>query len=74
MKDEIKDTKSFFQELSEQLYISISKIAPTGLDWVLHIIVKLSLLVAFFLLLDFIFKITINYVFRFLEMKIDFLF
>ncbi|MCD0477670.1 mechanosensitive ion channel family protein [Chryseobacterium sp. LC2016-29] len=65
MKDEIKDTKSFFQELSEQLYISISKIAPTGLDWVLHIIVKLSLLLAIFLLLDFIFKISINYVFHF---------
>jgi miniconductance mechanosensitive channel len=65
MKDEIKDTKSFFQELSEQLYISISKIAPTGLDWVLHIIVKLSLLLAIFLLLDFIFKISINYIFHF---------
>jgi len=64
MKDEIKDTKSFFQEMSEQLYIYISKIAPTGLDWVFHIIVKLSLLVAIFLLLDFIFKIIINYVFR----------
>lgn len=64
MKDEIKDTKSFFQEMSEQLYIYISKVSPTGLDWVFHIIVKLSLLVAIFLLLDFVFKIIINYIFR----------
>lgn len=65
MKDEIKDTKSFFQEISEQLYIYISKISPAGLDWVFHIIVKLGLLVAIFLFLDFIFKIIINYTFRF---------
>lgn len=65
MKDEIKDTKSFFQELSEHLYIYISKVSPTGLDWIFHIIVKISLLVGIFLLLDFIFKIIINYTFRF---------
>ncbi|CAD7798806.1 Miniconductance mechanosensitive channel YbdG [Chryseobacterium aquaeductus] len=65
MKDEIKDTKSFFQEMSEQLYIYITKISPTGLDWVFHIIVKLALLVAIFFVFDFIFKIIINYIFRF---------
>lgn len=65
MKDEIKDTKSFFQETSEQLYIYVSKISPTGLDWVFHIIVKMALLLGIFLLLDFIFKIIINYTFKF---------
>ena len=65
MKDEIKDTKSFLQELSEQLYIYISKISPTGLDWILHIAVKMALLVGIFMVLDLIFKIIINYVFRF---------
>ncbi|MEG0760026.1 miniconductance mechanosensitive channel [Chryseobacterium piscicola] len=65
MKDEIKDTKSFFQELSEQLYIYISKVSPAGLDWVFHIIVKMALLIGVFLLLDFIFKIIINYTFKF---------
>ncbi|RYF49536.1 MAG: mechanosensitive ion channel [Cytophagaceae bacterium] len=61
----MKDTKSFLQELSEQLYIYISKISPTGLDWILHIAVKMALLVGIFMVLDLIFKIIINYVFRF---------
>ena len=65
MKDEIKDTKSFLQELSEQLYIYISKISPTGFEWVFHIIVKMALLFGIFMVLDLIFKIIINYVFRF---------
>ncbi|KQS92942.1 mechanosensitive ion channel domain-containing protein [Chryseobacterium sp. Leaf394] len=65
MKDEIKDTKSFFQELSEQLYIYISKVAPSGFDIVFLIAFKIALLVGVFLLLDFIFKIIINYTFRF---------
>lgn len=65
MKDEIKDTKSFFQETSEQLYIYVSKISPAGLDWVFHIIVKMALLIGIFLLLDFIFKLIINYTFKF---------
>ncbi|MFY1047609.1 mechanosensitive ion channel family protein [Chryseobacterium sp. GP-SGM7] len=65
MKDEITNTKSFFQETSEQLYIYVSKISPAGLDWVFHIIVKMALLFGIFLLLDFLFKIIINYTFRF---------
>jgi len=65
MKDEIKDTKNFFQELSDQLYSHISEISPAGLDWVFHIIVKLALLVGIFMVLDFVFKIIINYIFRF---------
>lgn len=65
MKDEIKDTKSFFQELSEQLYIYIKEISPAGFDWVFHIIVKMALLFAIFMVFDIIFKIIINYVFRF---------
>lgn len=65
MKDEIKDTKSFFQQTSEQLYNYISKISPSGMEWIFHIIVKLSLLVAIFFLLDFIFKLIINYTFKF---------
>ncbi|MBM7421273.1 MULTISPECIES: mechanosensitive ion channel family protein [Chryseobacterium] len=65
MKDEIKDTKSFFQEISEQLYIYVSKISPSGTDWIFHIIVKIGLLIAIFLLFDFIFKLIINYTFRF---------
>ena len=64
MKDEITDTKSFFQELSEQLYIYITKISPTGFDWVFHIIVKLALLLAMFLVVDFVLKYSIRSVFR----------
>lgn len=65
MKDEIKDTKSFFQEMSEQLYVYITKVTPDGASWIFHIIVKLGLLLAIFLFLDFLFKIIINYIFRF---------
>lgn len=65
MKDEIKDTKSFFQEQSEQLYVYISNIAPDGTAFIFHIIVKLTLLLIIFLLFDFIFKVIINQVFRF---------
>ncbi|MFZ4929711.1 mechanosensitive ion channel family protein [Chryseobacterium sp. Mn2064] len=64
MNDQLQETKNFIQELSEQLYIYITRISPTGLDWVFHIIVKLSLLLVLFLVTDFIFKFLINSVFR----------
>jgi miniconductance mechanosensitive channel len=64
MNDQLQETKNVIQELSEQLYIYITRISPTGLDWVLHIIVKLSLLLILFLITDFIFKFVINFVFR----------
>jgi len=67
MKDEIQDTKSFLQEISDQLYIYISQVTPGGMDWVVHIIVKLGLLCAVFLVVDFIFKFAINFVFRFFK-------
>ncbi|WP_343610586.1 mechanosensitive ion channel family protein [Chryseobacterium oranimense] len=67
MKDEIQDTKSFLQEISDQLYIYISQVTPGGMDWVVHIIVKLGLLCAVFLVVDFIFKFIINFVFRFFK-------
>ncbi|MCU7614908.1 mechanosensitive ion channel family protein [Chryseobacterium sp. GMJ5] len=69
MKDEIQDTKSFFQEMSEQLYMYISKISPLGLDWVFHIIVKIGLLIAIFFVFDSFFKIIINYSFRIFRNK-----
>ncbi|KMQ64281.1 mechanosensitive ion channel protein MscS [Chryseobacterium angstadtii] len=65
MKDEIQDTKNFLQEISDQLYIYISQVTPGGMDWVVHIIIKLALLCAVFLVVDFIFKFVINFVFRF---------
>ncbi|HCA06658.1 mechanosensitive ion channel domain-containing protein [Chryseobacterium sp.] len=65
MKDEIQDTKSFLQEISDQLYIYISQVTPGGMDWIVHIIVKLALLCAVFLVVDFVFKFAINFVFRF---------
>lgn len=65
MKDEIQDTKGFLQEISDQLYIYISQVTPGGMDWVVHIIVKLALLCAVFLVVDFVFKFVINFVFRF---------
>lgn len=64
MNDQLQETKNFIQELSEQLYIYITQISPSGLDWVFHIIVKLSLLLVLFLITDFIFKFIINSVFR----------
>lgn len=64
MNDQLQETKNFIQELSEQLYIYITRISPTGLDWVFHIIIKLSLLVVMFLITDFVFKFLINSVFR----------
>lgn len=64
MNDQLQETKNFIQELSEQLYIYITRISPAGLDWVFHIIVKLSLLLILFLITDFIFKFIINSVFR----------
>ncbi|TZF99516.1 mechanosensitive ion channel (plasmid) [Chryseobacterium panacisoli] len=64
MNDQLQETKNFIQELSEQLYIYITQISPSGLDWVFHIIVKLGLLLVLFLITDFIFKFIINSVFR----------
>ncbi|MGN7705661.1 mechanosensitive ion channel family protein [Chryseobacterium sp. JV274] len=64
MNDQLQETKNFIQELSEQLYLYITQISPSGLDWVFHIIVKLSLLVVLFLITDFVFKFIINFVFR----------
>ncbi|EFK33426.1 Miniconductance mechanosensitive channel [Chryseobacterium gleum] len=64
MNDQLQETKNFIQELSEQLYIYITRISPAGLDWVFHIIVKLSLLLILFLITDFVFKFIINSVFR----------
>lgn len=64
MNDQLQETKNFIQELSEQLYLYITRISPTGLDWVFHIIVKLSLLLVLFFITDFIFKFIINSVFR----------
>ncbi|UKB82760.1 mechanosensitive ion channel family protein [Chryseobacterium sp. MEBOG06] len=64
MNDQLQETKNFIQELSEQLYIYITRISPTGLDWVFHIIIKLSLLIVLFLITDFVFKFLINSVFR----------
>ncbi|MDW9380563.1 mechanosensitive ion channel family protein [Chryseobacterium sp. JV558] len=64
MNDQLQETKNFIQELSEQLYIYITQISPSGLDWVFHIIVKLSLLLVLFFITDFAFKFIINSVFR----------
>ncbi|MBK1897470.1 mechanosensitive ion channel [Chryseobacterium sp. YIM B02567] len=69
MKNEIQDTKSFLQDISDELYVYISRISPPGLDWVFHIIVKLVLLVAIFLIIDFILKFFINYSFRIFHNK-----
>lgn len=64
MNDQLQETKNVIQELSEQLYIYITRISPSGLDWVFHIIVKLSLLLVLLLIIDFIFKFIINSIFR----------
>src|SRR5436853_246820 len=57
MKDEIQDTKNFIQELSEVLYNYISGIAPSGMEFILHIVIKIGLLIGIFLIIDFIFSI-----------------
>ncbi|MGE8528325.1 mechanosensitive ion channel family protein [Chryseobacterium rhizosphaerae] len=64
MKDDLQETKNYLQELSEQLYNYITQISPTGLDWIVHIIVKLALLCAVFLIVDFVLKFVINFIFR----------
>lgn len=64
MKDDLQETKNYLQEISEQLYIYITQISPSGLDWIVHIIVKLALLCAVFLIVDFVFKFVINAIFR----------
>ncbi len=63
MKNQLEETKDLIQELSEPLYIYISKISPAGLEWVFHIIVKLALLCVVFFVIDFILKIIINSIF-----------
>ncbi|WP_294205971.1 mechanosensitive ion channel domain-containing protein [uncultured Chryseobacterium sp.] len=65
MKDEIQDTKDFFQDMSYQLYDYISRISPLGLDWFFHMMTKLVLLLAVFFIIDFICKPVINIIFRF---------
>ncbi len=64
MKDDLQETKNYLQEISERLYIYITQISPSGLDWIVHIIVKLALLCAVFLIVDFVFKFVINAIFR----------
>ncbi|WES99822.1 mechanosensitive ion channel [Chryseobacterium arthrosphaerae] len=64
MNDQLQETKNFIQELSEQLYIYITRISPSGTDWIFHIIVKLSLLLVLLFIVDFAFKFIINFVFR----------
>ncbi|WP_419870307.1 mechanosensitive ion channel family protein [Chryseobacterium sp. CT-SW4] len=63
MNDQLKETKNFLQEYSEQLYIYISQISPSGFEWIFHIIVKFLLLIAIFLVIDFFLKFCINGVF-----------
>ncbi len=65
MNDQLEETKDFITELTDPLYIYITKISPSGMDWIFHIIVKLFLLCAVFLVIDFLFKIVINSIFRF---------
>ncbi|MFP3592825.1 mechanosensitive ion channel family protein [Chryseobacterium sp. SIMBA_038] len=60
MKDEIQDTKNFIQELSEVLYNYITGIAPSGMEFILHIVIKIGLLIGIFLIIDFILKLIIN--------------
>lgn len=69
MNDQLEETKDFLQELSDPLYRYISRISPSGLDWVFHIIVKIILLWVIFLVIDFIFKIIINSIFRIFHNK-----
>ncbi|OVE57123.1 mechanosensitive ion channel family protein [Chryseobacterium mucoviscidosis] len=65
MNDQLQETKNFIQDLSEQLYLYITKISPAGLDWVFHAFTKLAILVIVFLLIDFLVKPLINLIFRF---------
>lgn len=69
MNDQLEETKDLIQGLSEPLYRYISRIAPSGLEFVFHIIVKILLLIAIFLVIDFIFKLIINSVFRIFRNK-----
>ncbi|SIQ61971.1 miniconductance mechanosensitive channel [Chryseobacterium sp. RU37D] len=64
MNDQLEETRDLLQELSDPLYKYISQISPTGLEWIFHLIIKLLLLTAVFLIIDFIFKIFINSIFR----------
>jgi miniconductance mechanosensitive channel len=67
MNDQLQETKNFIQELSDRLYIYISQISPAGFDWIIHMIVKLALLIALFLLIDLTLKPAINFIFRFFQ-------
>lgn len=69
MNDQLEETKDLIQSLSEPLYQYITRISPTGLDWIFHIIVKIFLLMVIFLVIDFVFKIIINSVFRIFRNK-----
>lgn len=69
MNDQLEETKDLIQALSEPLYQYISRIAPDGLEFVFHIIVKILLLLAVFFIFDFIFKIIINSIFRIFHNK-----
>jgi miniconductance mechanosensitive channel len=65
MNDQLQETKDFLQELSEPLYVYITKISPNGMAWMFHMVVKLILLTAIFLIIDFVFKLIINNISRF---------
>jgi miniconductance mechanosensitive channel len=65
MNDQLQETKDFLQELSEPLYVYITKISPNGMAWMFHMVIKLILLTAIFLIIDFVFKLIINNISRF---------
>lgn len=65
MKDELQDTKDFLQDISDQIHYFVSANVPNDLVLTCQIILKFLFLAGLVYVLDFIFKILVNTIFKY---------
>ncbi|ATL75897.1 mechanosensitive ion channel protein MscS [Chryseobacterium piperi] len=65
MKDELQDTKDFLQDISDQIHYFVRNNVPNDFVLICQIILKFLFLAGVVYLLDFIFKILVNTIFKY---------
>ncbi|KFF13595.1 mechanosensitive ion channel protein MscS [Chryseobacterium soli] len=65
MKDELQDTKDFLQDISDKIHYFVRDNVPSDLALTCQIILKFVFLAGLVYLLDFLFKILVNTVFKY---------
>lgn len=64
MKEELKDTKDFLQDISDNIHFFVKNNAPDGLILSSQIIIKFIFLASIVYILDFFFKICVNIIIK----------